>query len=147
VEVAEDICGIKSGVVLAVGESNDSDAIWDLYEEYLLSGKHGSLLVIYFGAVEASLPHMLLGKTPIKDKPVNVMKLPKELNARCILGMNILQEYDIHISNFNNTIKLTSKPLPKKYFKEDYSVTLATTGDVDTSEGSYFRIFQNCIDL
>ena len=53
-EEYEGICGIKSGVVLAVGESSDSDAIWDLYEEYLLSGKHGSLLVIYFGAVEAS---------------------------------------------------------------------------------------------
>ena len=53
-EEYEDICGIKSGVVLAVGESSDSDAIWNLYEEYLLSGKHGSLLVIYFGAVEAS---------------------------------------------------------------------------------------------
>ena len=53
-EEYKNICGIKSGVVLAVGESSDSDAIWDLYEEYLLSGKHGSLLVIYFGAVEAS---------------------------------------------------------------------------------------------
>ena len=53
-EEYEDICGIKSGVVLAVGERNDRDAIWKLYEDYLFSSKHGSLLVIYFGAVEAS---------------------------------------------------------------------------------------------
>ncbi|MCL2400713.1 MAG: hypothetical protein FWC91_13335 [Defluviitaleaceae bacterium] len=53
-EEYENIYGIKSGIVLAVGESTDSDAIWSLYEDYLLSGKHGSLLVIYFGAVEAS---------------------------------------------------------------------------------------------
>ena len=53
-EEYEDICGTKSGVVLAVGESSDGDAIWDLYKEYLLTGQHGPLLVIYFGAVEAS---------------------------------------------------------------------------------------------
>ena len=53
-EEYEDVCGIKSGVVLAVGDSDDYDEIWKLYEDYLFSGKHGSLLVIYFGAVEAS---------------------------------------------------------------------------------------------
>jgi len=53
-EEYEDICGIKSGVVLAVGERGDKDAIWDLYENYLFSHKHAPLLVIYFGAVEAS---------------------------------------------------------------------------------------------
>jgi len=53
-EEYEDICGIKSGVVLAVGERNDRDAMWSLYDDYFLSGKHEPLLVIYFGAVEAS---------------------------------------------------------------------------------------------
>jgi hypothetical protein len=50
----EEISGIQSGVVLAVGNRNDRDAIWDLYEDYFSSEKYGSLLVIYFGAVEAS---------------------------------------------------------------------------------------------
>jgi hypothetical protein len=53
------------------------------------------------------LPKMLLGKMPISNIPVNVMKLPKELNTRCILGMN------------GKTITLTPQPLPKKYFRED----------------------------
>ena len=35
----EDICGIKSGVVLAVGDSDDYDEIWKLYEDYFLLGK------------------------------------------------------------------------------------------------------------
>jgi hypothetical protein len=82
------------------------------------------------------LPCMLLGKTPIKDIPVNVMRLPKELKTRCILGMNVLQEFDIHINNFDKIITLTSKPLPKKYFKEDYSVTLTTTEDGGIFEDS-----------
>ena len=75
------------------------------------------------------LPRMLLGKTPVKDVPVNVMKLPKELNARCILGMNILQEYNIYINNLDKIITLSSNPLPKKYFREDYSITLATAAE------------------
>ena len=82
------------------------------------------------------LPRMLLGKTPIIDIPVNIMKLPRELNARCILGMNVLQEYDIQISSFDKTVTLTSKPLPKKYFREDYSITLTTAEDGSASENS-----------
>ena len=53
-EEYEDICGIKSGVVLAMGESSDSDAIWGLYEDYFLAGEHGELIVIYFGVEDVS---------------------------------------------------------------------------------------------
>ena len=80
------------------------------------------------------LPRMLLGKTPLKNIPVNVMKLPDELETRCILGMNILQEYDINISSFDKTVTLVPKPLPKKYFREDYSITLAIAESSDTTE-------------
>ena len=50
----EDISGIKSGVVLAVSENTDRDAIWDLYEKYLLSKQHGGLYLFYFGEIYAS---------------------------------------------------------------------------------------------
>ena len=53
-EEYEDISGIKSGVVLAVGDRGDRNAMWSLYEDYFFSGKYEPLLVIYFGAVEAS---------------------------------------------------------------------------------------------
>jgi hypothetical protein len=80
------------------------------------------------------LPLMRIGKTPIKIIPVNVMQLPEELETKCILGMNILQEYDIHISSFNKEITLTPKPLPKKYYREGYSVTLVAAEGSDTQE-------------
>ena len=62
------------------------------------------------------------------------MQLPEELETKCILGMNILQEYDIHISSFNKEITLTPKPLPKKYYREGYSVTLVAAEGSDTQE-------------
>lgn len=80
------------------------------------------------------LPRMLLGKMPISNIPVNVMKLPKELNTRCILGMNVLQEFDINVSSFNKSVTLTSMPLPKKYFREDYSIALTIDESSDTQE-------------
>jgi len=82
----------------------------------------------------SNLPRLLLGKTPIKNMPVNVMKLPEELDARCILGMNVLQEYDITISSFDKTVTLTPKPLPKKYFRKDYSITLTIDESSDIQE-------------
>lgn len=82
----------------------------------------------------STLQRMLLGESLIKNIPVNVMELPEELNTRCILGMNILQEYDIHISNYDMTVNLTPKPLPKKFFCEDYSITLATVEGSDIQE-------------
>ena len=54
IEEYEDISGVKSGVVLAIGESSDRDAIWQLYKKYLFSGQFGELYLTYFGAVEAS---------------------------------------------------------------------------------------------
>ena len=80
------------------------------------------------------LPLMRIGKMPIKNIPVNVMQLPEELETKCILGMNILQEYDIHISSFNKEITLTPKPLPKKYYREGYSVTLVAAEGSGTHE-------------
>jgi len=48
--------------------------------------------------------------------------------------MNILQEYDIHISNYDKSVTLTPKPLPKKYFKDDYSITLTIAESSDVRE-------------
>ena len=50
----EDNSGTKSGVVLAVGNSEDGDAIWNLFADYFMSGKHEGLLVFYYGNVNAS---------------------------------------------------------------------------------------------
>jgi hypothetical protein len=82
------------------------------------------------------LPRILLGSTHIKNIPVNIMKLPEELDTRCILGMNILQEYDIHISSFDKIVTLTPKPLPKRYFRDDYSVTLVSVENDGDSKSS-----------
>ena len=49
-----DMSGVKSGVVLAISENTDRDAMWDLYEKYLLSKQHGDLYLFYFGEVYAS---------------------------------------------------------------------------------------------
>ena|GEM_PF-3012428 len=80
------------------------------------------------------MPKLLLGKMPISDIPVNVMKLPKELKTRCILGMNVLQEFDIHVSSFRKAVTLTPMPLPKKYFREDYSIALTIDESSDIQE-------------
>jgi len=53
-EEYEDMSGTKSGVVLAVGDEADGDAIWNLCTQYFMSGQHGDVLVFYFGNVNAS---------------------------------------------------------------------------------------------
>jgi predicted aspartyl protease len=82
----------------------------------------------------STLPVMILGTRRLKDIPVNVMKLPDELETRCILGMNILQEFDISISNYDGVVTLTPKPLPKKFFVENYSITLTSVEDKESEE-------------
>jgi hypothetical protein len=42
----------ESGTVLAVGNDDERDAMWDLYVEHLLGKKHGRLLLFYFGNIE-----------------------------------------------------------------------------------------------
>ena len=46
--------GTESGIILAVGDSNDRDAIWDLYFDYLFSKKHRDLLVAYYGDIDTT---------------------------------------------------------------------------------------------
>jgi hypothetical protein len=50
------------------------------------------------------------------------MPLPKELKARCLLGMNVIREFKVLVDNRNRTVALTWKPLGKKHFKENYSI-------------------------
>ena len=79
----------------------------------------------------STLPRIQMGDDTIRDIPVNVMNLPEELSTRCIIGMNILQEYEITIDNIGKFILLTPKPIPKKYYRQDYSLTLTTAEDGD----------------
>jgi predicted aspartyl protease len=82
----------------------------------------------------STLPSLSMGSMTILGIPISVMRLPDELKTRCIIGMNVLQEFDIAISNYDGTVTLTPKPLPKKYFVEDYSITLASVEDGGTQE-------------
>jgi hypothetical protein len=50
----EDESGVESGVVLAIGDDEDSDAVWNLYNKYFMTEEHGGLLVFYYGDVYAS---------------------------------------------------------------------------------------------
>ena len=77
------------------------------------------------------LPKMHLGTKLITDIPVNVMKLPDEIESYCILGMNVLREFDISISSYDGVVMLIQKPLPFKYRVKDYSVTLSSTENVN----------------
>jgi len=76
-----------------------------------------------------TLHKMFLGTKPISNIPVNVMKLPDELESYCILGMNVLREFDISISNYDGIVTLSPRPLPPKFYAEEYSITLASTED------------------
>jgi hypothetical protein len=49
-----DESGIESGVVLAVADRIDRDSIWNLFNEYLMSGEHGKLCVMFYGDIYAS---------------------------------------------------------------------------------------------
>ena len=53
-EDCEDMSGTKSGIVPAFGDECDGDAVWDLFTEYFNAGKHGELLVFYYGNVNAA---------------------------------------------------------------------------------------------
>jgi len=85
-------------------------------------------------AGSGTLPKITLGAKPINNIPVNVMKLPDELETHCILGMNILHEFDISISNRNGIITLNPNPLPKQYFRENYSIVLTIDESSDIQE-------------
>jgi clan AA aspartic protease (TIGR02281 family) len=77
-------------------------------------------------AYMVNLPELCIGTAVVTDIPVSVMSLPKELMVRCIIGMNVLQEFDIAISNYNQKVSLFPNPLPKRFFTDNYSVTLAS---------------------
>ena len=72
-----------------------------------------------------TLPKMQLGTKTLNDIPVNILRLPDELETYCILGMNVLREFDINVSNYSGTVTLTPMPLPAKYHIDNYSITLA----------------------
>ena len=94
--------------------------------------KKTSVTVTASGPVESYdsvLPKMRLGDKILANIPVSVMKLPDALKTRCLIGMNILQEFDINISNINATVRLTPNPLPKTLFIENYSITLVSVED------------------
>jgi hypothetical protein len=44
----------ESGIVLATGDDDDRDTMFDLYSDYLLSGQHGSLLLFFYGDINSS---------------------------------------------------------------------------------------------
>jgi predicted aspartyl protease len=69
------------------------------------------------------LEKMRIGEKTISKVPVSVMRLPEKLEARCLLGMNVLREFDVAIKNHERKIELLWKPLGKQYTKDDYSVT------------------------
>ena len=73
-----------------------------------------------------NLPKLYLGTKLIHNIPVSIMNLPDELESYCILGMNVLQEFDISINNYDGIVTLIPKPLPIKYYMDNYSVTLAS---------------------
>ena len=90
--------------------------------------KDNTSTVTAIGAVptqSSTLPQMMFGTATLKNVPVNVMPLPEQLDARCIIGMNILQEYEIHINHVSKVVTLVQNPIPRKYFRPDYSITLA----------------------
>ena len=82
-----------------------------------------------------TLHKLFLGTKSIYDIPVNIMKLPEELETRCILCMNILREFDISISNYNGILTLKPNPLPKKHHVENYSIILASVDEGDRESG------------
>jgi clan AA aspartic protease (TIGR02281 family) len=71
-----------------------------------------------------------IGDRTISKVPVNIMPLPKELKAHCLLGMNVIREFEVLMDNYNKLITLTWKPLDKKYFIENYSV-LASASELE----------------
>ena len=92
-----------------------------------ITGDENTTTVTAMGLVavkSAVLPKIFLGTKSISNIPVNVMKLPEELETRCILGMNVLREFDIAISSYNGIITLKPNPLPKKFHAKNYSITL-----------------------
>ncbi len=99
--------------------------------------KRKSTTVTASGTVDvytSVLPQLYIGTEIISQIPVSVMNLPEELKVRCIIGMNVLQEFKITIDNLNRMIELSPNPLPKKYFKEDYSITLTSETEREHEE-------------
>ena len=70
------------------------------------------------------LPKIMLGIQEINNIPVSITRLPVELETRCILGMNVLREFLITVDSLNRTITLSKQPLPQKFFRDDFSVSL-----------------------
>ena len=82
-----------------------------------------------------TLQKIKVGTYEIRDVPVSVANLPKELKAHCVLGMNVLREFLITIDSIDRTISLTHRPYPKKYRLENYSVSmLADVADDDSQK-------------
>ena len=81
------------------------------------------------------LPKIMLGTREIRDVPVSIIKLPTELEVRCVLGMNVLREFMISIDSLSRSINLEIQPFSKEYFKENYSISLLS----DSCESAEIR--------
>jgi len=80
------------------------------------------------------LPKIIIGNMAISDTPIAISNLPKELEVRCVLGMNVLREFLVEIDSLNKNITLTKQPLPKKFYKEGYSISMLNDGFDDARE-------------
>jgi len=99
---------------------------------HLTLGDRKTDTVTAAGAVSThsgELPRVYLGTKLIHNIPVNIMRLPDELKTRCILGMNVLREFDISVSSYSGVVTLTPKPLPAKFYVDGYSISLASVED------------------
>ena len=70
------------------------------------------------------LPKIMLGTQEITHVPVSISSLPEELEVYCVLGMNVLREFLITVDSLNRVIILKKQPLPAKYQKDKYSISM-----------------------
>ena len=83
-----------------------------------------------------NLSKLKIGTHEIKDVPVSITDLPKELKAHCVLGMNVLREFLITIDSIDRTITLKHRPYLIKYRLENYSVyMLADAAKMEDADG------------
>jgi len=80
------------------------------------------------------LQKIKIGTQEIHNVPISITKLPMELEVRCVLGMNVLREFLITVDSLNRVITLEKQPLPIKYQKDRYSISLLS--DDEKKEGN-----------
>ena len=78
-----------------------------------------------------TLTKIMLDTQEINDIPDSITRLPIELEARCVLCRNVLREFLITVNSLNRTITLVKQPLPKKFFRDNFSVSLLSDSPDD----------------